>query len=63
MKPPCIKDGVPCKKRYPGCQDRCPDMDKLHEHNRAIKEAREKEYEYKTYAIPLILNNRLKNAP
>lgn len=23
---PCKVDGVDCKKRYPACQDTCPDM-------------------------------------
>lgn len=26
MKPPCIRDGVQCQRRRPGCQSHCKDM-------------------------------------
>lgn len=57
MKPPCIKNGVKCPRRHLGCQATCEDLAKLHEHNDRIRAARAQEYEYLTYAIPLIIKN------
>lgn len=36
-KYPCIKDGVHCNKRYPGCQDHCEDMIAAQKENKERK--------------------------
>lgn len=28
-KPPCKKDGIPCPRRCPGCQDHCEELAKF----------------------------------
>lgn len=60
MKPPCIKNGVKCPRRHLGCQATCEDLAKLHEHNAAIHAARDKEYEYLSYVVPVIIRNKIK---
>ena len=45
MKPPCIKDGIKCEKRYPGCQDRCKDMLEYKQHNEEMHRIRALEVE------------------
>lgn len=60
MKPPCVKNGVDCPKRRPGCQTHCPKLAPLHEHYDKIRKARAEEAIYTQYAIPVILRNRNK---
>lgn len=60
MKPPCIENGIPCPNRHRACQDNCPKMAKIRERNKIIRAARDQEYEYWSYAIPLIIKNRQK---
>ena len=45
MNPPCMKNGVQCTKRYPGCQDRCKDMLEYKQHNEEIHRQRALEIE------------------
>ena len=40
--PPCKKNGIPCTKRKPGCQDYCPDMHPFKEERKLISENRQK---------------------
>ena len=51
-KPPCRPDGVPCKDRFPACQDVCPKMLKWQETEGKRKQARydAKELEWITYS-------------
>lgn len=42
-KPPCVKNGVPCDKRYPGCQDRCKDMAEVRAYNDVIRAGKAKQ--------------------
>lgn len=46
MKPPCKKDGIPCKKRRTGCQRTCPDMKKFLLFN-ALEMAERKKEQFK----------------
>lgn len=49
MKPPCMKDGVPCDKRRPGCQGRCEKMEPFMEERKRIREQREAEMKRDAY--------------
>lgn len=51
MKPPCIKDGVKCEKRVPGCQDRCEDMQQWQEKVRMRRTQRAQEAESVKYHV------------
>lgn len=59
-KPPCVKNGVHCAKRHPGCQDKCPDMVPFHAQCEAIRKARAEEDIYLSYVVPIIIKRREK---
>lgn len=45
LMPPCIKEGVPCGKRRPACQDACPEMIEYRAKLDALKAAEKAERE------------------
>lgn len=59
-RPPCVKNGVDCPRRRPGCQTNCPELIPLHEHYARERQARAEEAIYKAYVIPVILKNSTK---
>ena len=42
-KPPCKKNGVPCAKRCPGCQDHCSEMADWKAEKAAANEKKQRE--------------------
>jgi hypothetical protein len=60
MKPPCIKNGVDCPRRRPGCQTNCEELKPLHEQSRLRREAAERADIYNSYVIPIVIKNRRK---
>lgn len=54
-RPPCKKNGIPCTKRKPGCQDHCPEMHPFKEERKLISEKRMKDLDVnEAYASGII---------